>query len=203
MIPFLIVSPIGGLMADRFDRVSLAQITFFGSFIVTAVMAALVIAGVIELWHMAVLAFIGGTLRSIQEPTISALIPNQVPRETLLNAITLNSSTRHGAKFFGLLIAAPLMAVPFIGVPGVLVLSTVLGGIGLILLSRVRTLSRGESNPQSGLISGVKEGLVYIYSNKAIGLFMIMVALHCALVMSFESILPVFSSENLGECGIE
>lgn len=202
MLPFLIVSPIGGLMADRFDRVSLAQIAFFGSFLVTAVMAALAIAGIVELWHIAVLAFIGGTLRATQEPTISSLIPNQVPRENLLNAITLNASTRHGAKFFGLLIASPLMAVPFIGVPGVLVMSAIFGGIALLLLSRIRTLSRGESNLQGGVMSGVvngmKEGLVYIYTNKAIGLFMIMVSLHCALVMSFESILPVFSRQNLG-----
>lgn len=198
MLPFLIVSPIGGLMADRFDRVSLAQVTFFGSFVIMAIMAALAIADVVDLWHIAVLAFLGGTIRSIQEPTISALIPNQVPRETLLNAITLNSSTRHGAKFFGLLVAAPLMAVPFIGVPGVLVMSAIFGGVGLILMSRIRTLSRGETNAQSGLLSGMKEGLVYIYSNKAIGLFMVMVALHCALVMSFESILPVFSRQSLG-----
>ena len=42
------------------------------------------------------------------------------------------------------------------------------------------------------------DGFAYIFKNKTIALFMALVALHCALVMSFESIMPVFSRESLG-----
>jgi MFS family permease len=42
------------------------------------------------------------------------------------------------------------------------------------------------------------EGLVYIYSHKTIAVFVILVAFHCVLVMSYESILPGFSRERLG-----
>ena len=198
MIPFLVVSPIGGLMADRLDRRNLALATFVASSITAATLAALALAGVLQLWHVAVLAFVGGVFRSVQEPTIQALIPNQVPREDLLNAITLSSATRHGARFFGLLMAAPLLAVDFIGVSGVLVLSTVFQVLGAVQMARARTVSRGESHPEHGVVRGMVDGLVYIYTNRTIALFIILVAFHCALVMSFDSVLPVLSRESLG-----
>lgn len=202
MIPFLLVSLPGGLMADRIDRRTLAQLMLLASFIVTAILAVLVISGVVQLWHVAVLAFLGGAFRAVQEPTVTALIPNQVPQSVLLNAITLNAATRHGARFFGLLIAVPLMAIPSIGVAGVLVLSALFAGASTLVMSLVKTVSSGEGRAGQGVIGGILrdmwDGLAYIYKDKAIALFMFLVALHCALVMSFESILPIFSRESLG-----
>lgn len=198
MLPFLLVSPIGGLMADRFDRRNLALATLFAGAVNAVVLATLAVLGVVELWHVAVLAFTGGVFRATQEPTIQALIPNQVPREDLLNAFTMNGATRHGARFFGLLVAAPLMAVDSIGVQGVLVLSAVFQALATFYMMRTRTVSRGESNPEHGMMRSMVEGLAYIYTHRAIALFVLLVLFHCALVMSFESILPIFSRRELG-----
>ncbi|MCH8186459.1 MAG: MFS transporter [Chloroflexi bacterium] len=198
MLPFLLVSPIAGLMADRFDRRNLALATFAASAVNGSVLAVLALLDVVQLWHVAVLAFTGGVLRAAQEPVIQALIPNQVPREDLLNAITLNGATRHGSRFFGLLVAAPLMAVDSIGVQGVLVLSAAFQGLGALFILKTRTVSKGESQPEHGVMRSMVDGLVYIYSNRAIALFVLLVLFHCALVMSFESILPIFSRRELG-----
>ena len=198
MLPFLLVSPIGGLLADRFDRRGLAIILSVASTINVSVLAVLALADSIQLWHVATLAFTGGVFRAVLEPTIQALIPNQVPRGDLLNAISLNATTRHGARFFGLLVAAPLMAVDAIGINGVLVLSAVFQALGAVLMARVRTVSRGELRPESGMLRNMVDGLAYIYTHRTIALFVILVLFHCALVMSFESILPVFSRRDLG-----
>ena len=198
MLPFLLVSPIGGLMADRFDRRKVVLATFLGTALTTGLTAALMIVGAVEIWHLPILVFMGGVLRSIQEPAIQSLIPNQVPRKDLLNAITLNAATRHGSRFFGLLVAAPLLAIDFIGVSGVVVLSAVFQLSGAYYIFRARTVSRGEAVPQHGLARSVVEGLVYIYSHRTIAVFVVLVAFHCVLVMSFDSILPVFSRGRLG-----
>jgi MFS family permease len=63
---------------------------------------------------------------------------------------------------------------------------------------RTSTVSLGESEPEHGVLRSMLEGLAYIYSHQTIALFIILVAFHCALVMSFESILPIFSREHLG-----
>ncbi len=198
MLPYLIVSPVGGLLADTFDRRSLAQVTFVASTAVGLVLAALAVTGVIQLWHVAVLVFLSGCLRTVQEPTIAALVPNQVPREDLLNAITLSSATRHGARFLGLLVAAPLLAVDFLGVGGVLVLSAAFNLVGAFMMSRVRTVSRGQRRPGDNMLRSMIEGLSYIYTHKMIALFILITVFHCALTMSFEAVFPIFTRDELG-----
>ncbi len=198
MLPYLVVSPIGGLMADTFDRRSLAQVTFVASTVISVVLAVLAVTGVVELWHVAVLVFLSGCLRTIQEPTIQALVPNQVPREDLLNAITLSSATRHGARFLGLLVAAPLLAIDIVGVGGVLIMSAGFNLIGAFVMSTVGTVSRGRRRPGDNMMSSVIEGLAYIYSHKMIALFIIITVFHCALAMSFESVFPIFTRDELG-----
>lgn len=198
MLPFLLVSPVAGLVADRLDRQRVARFTFIANGTVTAIVAVMVIADAVELWHLVVLTFVSGSMRSMQEPAMASLIPNQVPREDLLNAITLNAATRHGARFFGLLVASPLLAIPFIGVSGVLVLSVACQVVGTIFISLARTRSTGDALSQSGLLRSMADGLVYIYTDKMISIFILLVAFHCALVMSNDSILPVFSRNELG-----
>ena len=198
MLPFLVVSPIAGMIADRLDRQSIARFTFIANGMITAIVAVLVFADFLVLWHLAVLTFISGTMRSTQEPAISSLIPNQVPREDLLNAITLNAATRHGARFFGLLVASPLLAIDSIGVTGVLVLSVVFQAVGTLFMTLTKTRSTGESVPQHGFVRSMLDGLVYIYQDKMISIFILLVAFHCALVMSYESVLPVFTRNQLG-----
>ena len=198
MLPFLVVSPVAGIVADRFDRQTIARFTFLANMLVTAAVAALALTGALNLWHLAALTFISGSMRSAQEPAIASLIPNQVPREDLLNAITLNAATRHGARFFGLLVASPLLAIDAVGAPGVLALSAVFQAAGLAFMAMARTRSRGEATPRSGWVRSMWDGLTYIYTSRMISIFILLVAFHCALVMSYESILPVFSSDQLG-----
>lgn len=198
MLPFLLVSPVAGLLADRLDRQRVARFTFVANGTVTAIVTVLVFADVLVLWHLAALTFISGCMRSMQEPAMASLIPNQVPQEDLLNAITLNAATRHGARFFGLLVASPLLAIPFIGVSGVLVLSVACQVMGTIFISLTQTRSTGDAMAQTGIVRSMVDGLVYIYTNKMISIFILLVAFHCALVMSNDSILPVFSRNELG-----
>ncbi|MAF54138.1 MAG: MFS transporter [SAR202 cluster bacterium] len=198
MLPFLLASPIAGLLADRVDRRHLAVVALAGGVVVMSAVTILTITDAIEIWHLAALVFINGILRSMLEPAVQSLIPNQVPREDLLNAITLNSATRHGGRFFGLLVSAPLLAVDSIGISGVLVLCVAFQVASSYQMFVSRTVSKGESAPEQGLARSFVDGLVYIYTNRTIAIFILLVAFHCALVMSFESILPVFSREVLG-----
>ena len=198
MIPFLFVSPIGGLLGDMFDRRRVVIISFLFNGAVITALAAISITGTLQLWHVAVLVFFGGIARSIQEPALSALIPNQVPKENLLNALILQGASRHGARFFGLIVAAPLLTFDQLGVNAVLVLSLTFQVLAAVAIAGVRTASSGETQPEHGIVRSLLDGLVFIYSHQALALFVLLVAFHCALVMSFESIMPSFSRGSLG-----
>ncbi len=199
MLPFLLVSPFAGLIADRLDRQSIARFTFVANGLVTGIVAALAFLDAITLLQLTVLTFVSGAMRSTQEPAIASLIPNQVERKDLLNAVTLNAATRHGARFVGLLVASPLLAIDAIGVVGVLVLSVVFQAVGTVFMALTRTRSSGEASLVGlGVVRSFLEGLAYIYTDRMISVFILLVAFHCALVMSYDSVLPVFTSSALG-----
>ena len=198
MIPFLFVSPIGGLIGDMFDRRRIVIVSFLSNGGMIAALTALSITETMQLWHVAALALTGGIARSVQEPALSALIPNQVPQEDLLNALILQGASRHGARFFGLIVAAPLLIIDQFGINAVLVLGVAFQVLAAITMGAVRTVSTGETLPEHDIIRSLVDGLLFIYSHQAMALFVLMVAFHCALVMSFESIMPSFSRGNLG-----
>ena len=111
MLPFLLVSPFAGYISDKYDRKSLAFLMYiFNSFFCLVLFISSML-NFYPLLFVISIAFILGVFRTIQEPTVSSLIPYQVPKENLLNAITLNAATRHGSRFFGLLIGTPFIGL--------------------------------------------------------------------------------------------
>ena len=85
MLPFLLASPIGGLLADRIERKKLTFITIIGGLVTILVAAVLSLTDVLELWHLSILAFISGCCRTTQESSITALVTNIVDRLSLIH----------------------------------------------------------------------------------------------------------------------
>lgn len=199
MIPFLIASPLGGLLADRIERKKLTIYTQILGILTVGCAALLSMLEILELWHLCLLAFIAGSCRTTQEASIVSLITNLVPREDLLNAITLNSATRHGSRVIGMsiLIISGLSESITFGTSEFLLGSMVFGAGSVILMLKVNKTSTGETKSKNNPFTGIWEGINYIYARRVVAIFIILVAFHCALAMSFDSILPGFTKERL------
>ena len=199
MIPFLIVSPIAGLLADQVDRKKLALFTLIGGLAVVVISAILSITGILQFWHLCLLAFLSGSFRATQEPAVSSLVPNLVPSSHLLNAITLNAATRHGSRVIGmsLLMLSRLPNTHRFSISEFLIASSIFAGIATWLMTFVKKESRGKPNKDDNFLQGMLEGMNYIYSHRKVGIFIFIVAFHCSLVMSFDSILPILTIRRL------
>ena len=200
MLPFLLISPFAGILSDRFERKNLTLLTMAGGFIVIATATALAITGVLELWQLCILAFLSGSFRATQEVALVSLVTNIVPPKDLLNAITLNSAIRHGSRVIGMcvLLSSRVPSIDNFSTSQFLFASAVFGAASLVTISIVKTKSIGEPEPSTGMIRGILDGMKFIYSNRPVGVFIILVSFHCALVMSFDSILPALSRDTLG-----
>ena len=154
LIPFLLFSPVGGFLADRYNRRNIILVCCVGNTLLSILITVDVLAGSLQLWHLAFIAFLTGVFRSTMDPAVQALIPNQVEEKHVLNAITLYTATHHGSRFFGLLIGAPLVAsglalsisgviIVTNGVETVLILSAALTGLSSIFASLCSTISIG------------------------------------------------------------
>lgn len=132
MLPNLVVGPLGGLLADRFDRRKLLAISDCGQAAGTLVMAALLFTGRLEVWHIYVATVSGAIFNCFRWPAFNALLPSIVPKQQLMRVNGLVSAGEAAT-----MIASPLLAgllVASIGLSSVLLIDVVTFMIGMSLL---------------------------------------------------------------------
>jgi len=196
MIPRVLVTPITGYLADRFDRRRVMAVMFALNLAHNLVLAAVVMMGVVTVWHLVLLSFVNGSARAAQMPASQALIPNLVPPSLLLNAIALNQATQNGSRLLGPLAILPLLK--FFGFDAAFLLCSGFYVISLTQALRVKTSSTGEIDPNQSFINNMLEGLRYVYRTPILRAIVLIALFHCGLTMSFESLLPVLSAQRLG-----
>ena len=196
MIPFILVPPIAGYLADRFVRKHVLAFTFVLAWAQCIALTVLAFTGTLELWHLVVLSFVNGSARAVQTPTAFSLVANLVPRDLMINAYALNSATFHASRLVGPGLIAPLLATVEPGwvfaacnVPFILSLALVLG---------ISTVSTGAMEASKGFISNLIAGFSYVYRRPALTMIVLLITFHCGLTMSFEALLPVLSDERFG-----
>ena len=196
IFPRVFSTPISGFLADRFDRQRLIQYIFALNMANNILLAVLVMNGLESPLLLTFLALANGTLRASQMTTATALIPNLVQKEHLLNAIALNQATQQGARMAGALAIVPLLG--FLNVEAAFWLCSSFYFFGFIQISRIKTRSTGVIDKSQGFVANLFEGFVYVYKRPTIMSMVLLVLAHCALTMSYESILPAISEDKLG-----
>ncbi|MGH1492528.1 MAG: MFS transporter [Acidimicrobiales bacterium] len=212
-IPFVLVGPFAGALADRFDRrLLLIRATVVG-IAGAALLALITITGVAEVWHVGVLAFLTGSAQAATVPTRQALIATVVPPEDLLNAVALGGISRHGSRVVG-----PLFGAAFLGLFGagsVFVFSAVLLGLGLLVALGIEyrrpadpTMdAQAASAPGLGaaagrLVTDLGAAGRYVKVDRRLLTVVGLVAAHCSLTMAFDSMMPTMAEEVGGAAGL-
>ena len=196
MAPRVFSTPIVGYLADLFDRQILLRWIFLLNLAHNVLLALLVMNDMAGPWTLMVLALFNGTLRAGQMTVATALIPNLVPREHLLNALALNQATQQGSRMVGALAILPLLGL--INIEAAFWLCSVFYLIGFIQVSRIGTRSTGKMDASRGFWRNMAAGFVYVYARPQILAMVMLVLAHCAFVMSYEAILPAISEDKLG-----
>src|SRR5579863_6109907 len=110
-IPIFLLSPLAGLVADRWPRQRVVIATQTSSMLLAFILAALTMTGRILVWEIIVLATMLGIVNAFDVPARQSFMIEMVGREDLLNAIALNSSMFNGARVAGPAIAGALVAI--------------------------------------------------------------------------------------------
>lgn len=91
-LPMGLLSPLGGALADRFDRRRWLMVTTLGEMAFATVLTVLVATGHDQPGVVVIVAFFGGAAAAIGFPAYQAMLPDLVPKEDLLSAISLSSA---------------------------------------------------------------------------------------------------------------
>lgn len=147
--PFLVMSPIAGVMVDRYNRKLMMMISDFGAGIGTILILVLHTLGLLEIWHLFIAAAINGTFNTFQWPAYSAAISLMVPKEQYGRANGLMSLREMGPAVLAPMLAGALIG--FIGLRGILIIDilTFTFAIGALLLVFIPQPERTEAGREA------------------------------------------------------
>ena len=163
-LPILLLTLVGGVVADRKDRRQLLLMSQYTQMAPAFVLAALVYFDVVRVWHVLALSAITGVAQAFGGPAYQSLIPSLVSKEHLPNAIALNSIQFNLARIIGPLIAGAALAafgmVACFGLNGVSFLFV----IAALLALQVKHIPPAASQR---MIDEMKGGLRYVQGRAA------------------------------------
>lgn len=100
-LPLLLLTPVAGWVADRFERRLVARLATALDMLVALALGAFTAADALTLPLLFTMAALHGTARVFVAPAISAIGPNVVPREVIPRAIAMSSISWQGASVVG------------------------------------------------------------------------------------------------------
>ncbi len=196
-----VLAPVGGALADRFDRTRIVIICRFGAALSAVALAILAFTDQIVMWNLVLITLVSGIIRSGEMPAQQALLPNIVKIHALLSAITMASMMQFGSKVIGP-VAGPV--IKEFGPEWVFLAATVFLLLSILQMTRMTTRSSGGIQGHAGGVlrdtgRHINEGLRYLGQTPPVKLMIIMVSLHCMFTMAFDfSLLPAYADLILG-----
>jgi MFS family permease len=100
-IPSLFFGLPGGLIADRYPKRRILQVTQSGMALMAALLAGLTLTDAIRAWHIFVIAFLLGSFSAVDNPTRQSFVNELVGGSKLRNAISLNSAIFQSGALIG------------------------------------------------------------------------------------------------------
>jgi MFS family permease len=195
--PMLVVSPFGGVLADRLDRRFLIISTQVSQLVLTATLAVLVFTEVVNIWQVLVVSLLMGVSMSMHVPARQALVPALVGKERLANAMALYSMSLNASRILGPSLAGAVMG--WAGVAGCLALQSAgyLWAVANVLQIRYGDRgSRGRAG--STVLQNLVEGLRYCYRTKPILTQLMIAAVPTIFAYPYMNFLPSFARDVYG-----
>ncbi len=200
-IPALAFSLGAGVVIDRMPKRSLLILTQTSAMLLAFVLAADVLLGWVEPWHIVVLAFLLGTVNAFDGPTRQAFVVEMVGREDMMNAIALNAALFNSARVIGPSLAG--IALTLVGPAWCFVLNgfsftAVIAGLLLMTVEPIIGARAGESP-----LLQIREGLSYIWHNETVRTLIALIAVVNLFAFGYASLMPAFAQDvlNSGPAG--
>ena len=164
-LPILLLSPYAGLVADRFPKRRLLQVTQLMMAGPALLLGLLAVTGVVETWHVYVLAFVFGIGTAFDAPARQSFVSEMVGPEDVTNAVGLNSASFNAARLVGPALAGLAIAALGGGATAtgwVILLNALSYGSVIFVLQRMNVDDLDSPEPQAREKGMIRDGLRYV-----------------------------------------
>ncbi len=196
-VPALLVSAWGGVVVDRVPKRTLLIITQSSAMLLAFILAALAFTGLVQEWHIVLLAAGLGLVNAFDGPGRQAFVVEMVGREDLPNAIALNSMMFNSSRVIGPALGGILLAVVGAAwcftINGISYLA-VIAGLWMMQVAPHQPKPLLES-PWNQLTSGIK----YVSKQIDLGGLLLLSLVFSIFGISYATVLPAFVEQVLNQ----
>ena len=193
--PRLLLGALSGVFVDRYDRKLLLILVNFGSAVPIAIFLFIYYFGTLQFWHLLVLEILAGSIRAINPSAAQSILAELVPREDLMNAVSLYTVGFNIARIAGPSLGGVMIL--WIGIGGcyaVFAATLVLAGLGMLFL---RTQKEPSTKREENFLREFKEGFHYVWNTPLILGSIVAAYTFAVFIVTYQSFLPVFAKEVL------
>jgi MFS family permease len=186
--PQLLLLPWTGFAADHYNQRKLLILTQAAMGALSLVLGLLTVAGVVQLWHVYVLAFLFGCASAFDAPVRQTFVAELVGDADLPNAVALNSTSFNAARMIGPAVAG--LTIAAIGTGWAFVFNGLSFVAVLVSLSVLRTSELHARARAHRVRGGLMEGFRYVWSRPDLKAILAMLFLIGTFGLNF----PIFIS---------
>jgi MFS family permease len=199
--PLLLLALLGGAVSDRVSKRDLLLTTQVVSGLLALLLGVLVQTGVVQYWHVLLIALTLGTVNAFYVPARQAFVPELVDRQSLLNAVALNSAIFNGARVIGPAVGGILIAVIGLALNFYLNAASYLAVIVGLLMIRPRREARDVE--RQNIWREVGDGLRFIAASPTVYTILALVGAASLFGLNFTTLLPLVARFvlNVGSSG--
>lgn len=201
MLPMVFISPFAGVWADRYNRKHLVNISDASIALITLVVALLYISGIDNIWILFVAVIARSVGQGVQQPAVSALIPQIVPLEHLTRFNGIQSAAQSLTMFAAPMAAGALLS--FLSIESIFFIDVITAGIGIatvfffVKVSGVPNVKEHEQGIKA-YYNDMMEGLRFIASQAWLKTLLIFSALFCFLASPAAMLTPLQVTRTFG-----
>ena len=192
-VPLLVFQLVGGVLADRVNRLRLLLVTQVLTSLTLTLVFVLTLLGLVRVHHLLVLSALSNVFRAFDEPSRMSLIPQLIDRARLSNAVTLGSIPWQAGRMIGPSITGILIAA-FGGTVG-FALATLASYGALILYGGLRIRGDAVVTQRQNPFGQFVEGLAYVGGNFVFTGLIGLALLNSLFGISYITLLPVFADK--------
>ncbi len=167
-VPMLLMTPIGGVAADRFAKRSVLLVATTLLLVSAVGIWAALATDRLEFWMLLVSAFVQGSAFSLIAPARMAFSFELVGRERLGNAILLAQISMNGTRVIGPAVAGAFLGVTWLGAQTVYVAAIVLLTLSFVLAARLPAGAPTPGRRRQSPVAEMMVGLRYVRSEPAV-----------------------------------
>jgi MFS family permease len=197
-LPILLLSPLGGAMADRYDKRRILYVTQSMAAISGLGLGIAVLADVISLWMIYASALLLGLSSAFDNPARQTFVEEMVGRTQLSNAVSLNTTLVNAARVVGPAVAGFLIVGVGIGWCFVLNGVSYLALITALLMMNPDEFHHHTARPTGDRRGRIREGFRYAIRTPHVRATLILITVAGLFVYEYSVVLPIFARFTFG-----